>query len=143
MSTDPAPIVVVDFDLPTGLSAADRRAHIEDRVTAALRDGLSSAPAALADEQCIYCGRMETEAESQVRDRAHVVVDLLAVHARYEAERPGDSQGFASDVYDLLCDLAAADHAAIVADAEKAASGWIGRPSPAGAHGFAASLARR
>lgn len=86
---------------------------------------------------CRYCGRFD----AATRTPAHVVDDLLAIHRAKEQLRAAfglPSPDYRDDVYDLLCELDALDHAALAADA-------AGRTTTtaSGARGFAASLARR
>lgn len=64
------------------------------------------------DNVCIYCGRFQTDAEAEQRTRTHITEDLLAVHRTNEGlirDFGIQHPGYRDDVYDLLCELDAAE----------------------------------
>lgn len=63
------------------------------------------------DETCIYCGTPQTDEQAEHRTIDHIARDLAALHHIREALRTEfdfENPGYDADVYDLMCELAAA-----------------------------------
>lgn len=61
---------------------------------------------------CIYCGRPQTDEQAEHRTTEHITEDLLAIHRHDAALRRtfgAPHPGYEDDVYDLLCELDAAE----------------------------------
>lgn len=60
------------------------------------------------DDVCIYCGRFQTDEQTEQRTAAHIQAGLVAVHRASEA-LIGDfgirHPGYQDDAYDLLCEF--------------------------------------